>query len=336
MITQNDKQTILVIDGYHLLHQGYYGSMKRKKVTTNREGVPINAIYTFISKINSFIDQNIYRTIIVTFDVKTEECWRKKIYPAYKGKRKETPEDLIPQMELVREFLTCAGIKWYEKPGYEGDDVMGSICRVANKLGYNTHILSNDKDIYQLVNDNTKVISKASRKEKVKYIDDKKVKTFLGCEPCQVADIKSLMGDSSDNLKGVPYLHYRTACDLLQKYGSVEEIFNHIDEVPNKVSRQLIANKEHIDFGPLRVNWKGYIYFLKKNRIFAYLKYAEGKYAETVKIIEAKRNKTYVPDKPNYPKKHQQALLPSSCNSLADMRVALQSDYLDGSKAKVN
>jgi len=344
MITQNDKQTILIIDGYHLLHQGYYGSVKRKKIATNREGVAINAIYTFIAKINSFINANIYRTILVTFDVNKEECWRKKIYPAYKAKRKETPQDLIPQMEIVREFLTCAGIKWYEKPTFEGDDIMGTICQLANKLGYNTHILSNDKDIYQLVNENTKVITKASKKEKTKYIDEKNVQVLLGCKPTQVADIKSLMGDSSDNLKGVPYLHYRTACELLKKYDNVENIIKNISQLPKRVGQQIELHKEqilmnkklatilqnlklgYINFNELRVNWKGYMYFLRKHKIFVYLKYAETKYQETQEIIKAKREKRYIRPQPELTKNTNE--LPMSCNSHADVKVASQSDHL--------
>ncbi|WP_031542532.1 5'-3' exonuclease [Mesoplasma photuris] len=297
MTTKNEKQTILIIDGYHLLHKGYYGSLKRKTVAENRDGVMINAIYTFVAKINEFIDMNIYHTIIVTFDV-DKGCWRRELYPEYKAKRKETPEELIPQMQIIREFLTAANIPWYEHARYEGDDVMGTIARIANKLDYNVHILSNDKDTFQLVSENTKIIVNVSKKEKPVFIKDEEVFEKFGCGPSQVADIKALMGDSSDNIKGIKCLHYKQAIELLNKYEHVENIFDHIDELQPALAKKIICAREQIllnkkittiqsdlklgrvDFRKLRVNWYGYLKFLKKQKMWAFT-------GNVVKKIEA-------------------------------------------------
>ncbi|AUF83845.1 5'-3' exonuclease [Mesoplasma syrphidae] len=287
MNTKNEKQTILIIDGYHLLHKGYYGSLKRKTVAVNRDGVMINAIYTFVAKINELIDMNIYHTIIVTFDV-GQGCWRRDLYPEYKAKRKETPEELIPQMQIIRQFLTSANIPWYEKPRYEGDDVMGTISKIACKLGYNVHILSNDKDTFQLVSDDVKIITNVSKKEKPTFVELSEVYEKFGCSPKQVPDIKAMMGDSSDNIKGIKCLHYKQATDLLEKFGTVENIYANITQIPPSICSKLVSSKEQvllnkkiatiqnnvqlgrIDFRKLRINWYAYLKFLKEQKMWAF------------------------------------------------------------------
>lgn len=289
-MTKDDKKAILIIDGYHLLHKGFYGSLKRKNIAVNRDGTPINAIYTFIAKINHFLEANTYHTIIVTFDI-GKSCWRRNLYPEYKAKRKETPVELLPQMQIIRDFLSAANIPWYEKETYEGDDVIGTISNVAVKLGYDVHILSNDKDIYQLVNEKVQVIVEGAKKEKSQLIGTNEVITQFGCQPSQVPDLKALMGDSSDNIKGVKSLHYNTAVKLLKKYKTIENIYVNIDELNKnqpKVAEKLISNRDQIllnkkittiqtnlrlgriNFHKLYINWYGYLNFLKKQRMWAF------------------------------------------------------------------
>lgn len=287
MTPNDEKKTILIIDGYHLLHKGFYGSLKRKTIAVNREGTPINAIYTFISKINHFVSLNCYYTIIVTFDV-GDSCWRRDLYPEYKAKRKETPPELIPQMQIIREFLTNANIPWYEKETFEGDDVIGTISNIAKKLDYNIHILSNDKDIYQLIDDNVKMIVESSKKDKPQFIEEKEVIEKIGCLPIQVPDLKSLMGDSSDNIKGVKSLHYNTVIRLLKKYPNIEAIYANIDNLSPSLIQKLKLNKKQIllnkkiatiqknlklgriNLQPLKINWYGYLNFLKKQKMWAF------------------------------------------------------------------
>lgn len=112
MIT-NETKPILLIDGYHLLHKGYYGTLKRKTVSKNHEGIIINAVYSFVANILKFVQSNQYHTVIVAFDY-DENCWRKDIYSEYKAKRKPTPIDLVPQLQIARAFLNAANISWYE------------------------------------------------------------------------------------------------------------------------------------------------------------------------------------------------------------------------------
>lgn len=182
--------------------------------------------------------------------------------------------ELIPQMQIIREFLTSANIPWYEKEKFEGDDVMGTIARIATKIGYRVHILSNDKDTFQLVDENVKIITRASKKEKPEFIEIADVVEKFGCQPSQVPDLKSLMGDSSDNIKGVKGLHYNTVVKLLNKYPNIETIYQRIDELNVNASTkkklvdahdQVLLNKKiatiqknldlgRINFRPLKIN----------------------------------------------------------------------------------
>ncbi|WP_338972422.1 5'-3' exonuclease [Spiroplasma endosymbiont of Panorpa germanica] len=293
-VTVANCSPILIVDGYHLLHKGYYGSLKRTKLPRNREGVLINAVYTFVANINDYINSKKYHTIIVTFDV-GKGCWRKELYPEYKAKRKDTPEDLIPQMQLVREFLTFINIPWYEKENFEGDDVMGTITKISNNLGYDVHILSNDRDTFQLINDKTSVILKGNKDEEDQMIHQNSVQEKFGCTPQQIPDLKSLMGDPSDNIKGVRGMHYTTAIELLNRYNNIENIFKNIKEIDERQIDRLVRNKEQIflnkkiatiqknlklgriDFRPLKINYKSYVYFLKRERMWAFVSRIENK-----------------------------------------------------------
>jgi DNA polymerase-1 len=296
---QCDKKRILLIDGYHLLHKGYYGSLKRKKILTNRDGEILNALCVFVAKMIDFSNSGKYHTVIVTFDVASKDCWRRELYPDYKATRKETPDDLKPQMQLVRKLLTAANIPWYEKESFEGDDVMGTITRVATKLGYFVEILSNDKDIYQLVSDDCVVATQKTSKCEMEYITKVEVLEAFGCTPKQIPDMKALMGDSSDNIKGVCGLHYSTATKIINQYGSIERCFQNIESLDTK-SRELlkkhrdriIINKKittiqrhidigRIDFRPLKINYRGFLWFVRKQRMWPFVKRIE-------KIMEEK------------------------------------------------
>ncbi|WP_434328693.1 5'-3' exonuclease [Mycoplasma capricolum subsp. capricolum] len=302
MIT-NETKPILLIDGYHLLHKGYYGTLKRKKVSKNKDGIIINAIYSFVANILKFINSDQYHSVIVAFDV-DDNCWRKQIYPEYKAKRKPTPNDLIPQLQIARDFLIASNITWYEKSNYEGDDIIGSICKIANKLGYEVQILTNDKDIYQLVNQKTSIITNVSKKEKTKIIREKEVYEHFLCKPNQVADIKAILGDQSDNIKGIKYIKRKQAEALINKYQNVENILDHINElneplktiisenkqliIDNKKITKILTNVKlgRINFKPNKVTYYKLIRFLKEQEMYAFIrpirKYLEKSNKKTV------------------------------------------------------
>ncbi|ADK69985.1 5'-3' exonuclease [Mycoplasma mycoides subsp. mycoides] len=288
MIT-NETKPILLIDGYHLLHKGYYGTLKRTIVSKNKDGIVINAIYSFVANILKFVQSDRYHSVIVAFDF-DENCWRKELYSEYKAKRKPTPIDLIPQLQIARDFLTSANISWYEKYNYEGDDVIGSICRIANKLGYDVCILTNDKDIYQLVNNKTSIITNISKKEKIKIIKSEQVYEHFLCQPNQVADIKAILGDQSDNIKGVKYIKRKQAESLINKYENVENILDHINElneplktiisenkqliIDNKKITKILTNVKlgRINFKPTKITYYRLIRFLKEQEMYAFIR----------------------------------------------------------------
>lgn len=324
MTTKNETKPILLIDGYHLLHKGYYGTLKRKKISTNKDGIIINAVYTFAANIFKFVNSNNYHSIIVTFDI-DKESFRKQLYPNYKAKRKETPADLIPQMKLVREFLTAANIPWYEKEPYEGDDVMGTIARIANKLGYDVRILSNDKDTFQLVNDKTYIITNISKKDATRIIAEKEVYEHFSCSPNQVADIKALLGDSSDNIKGIKYMRHKQAYMLLEKYNNVETIIQNIDNLSKPLKKTISENKDllilnkkittiltnlklgRINFNPTRITYYRLIKFLKSQQMYSFIKPIRNKIEEFNKNYSTNSAQDYKKKaniKRNY-KKHQ-------------------------------
>ncbi|AGJ91051.1 5'-3' exonuclease [Mycoplasma putrefaciens] len=289
MTTKNETKPILLIDGYHLLHKGYYGTLKRKKLSRNKDGVPINAIYTFAANIFKFINSNKYHSIIVTFDV-DKESFRKQLYPNYKAKRKETPADLVPQMQLARQFLSAANITWYEQENYEGDDVIGTIARIANKLGYQVRILSNDKDTFQLVNEKTYVITNISKKAETHVITPKEVYEQFFCTPEQVADVKAMLGDTSDNIKGIRYMRHKQVYMLLKKYKSVENIIDNINDLSEPLKTSISENKDllilnkkittiltnlklgRINFKPTRITYYKLIKFLKAQEMYSFVR----------------------------------------------------------------
>ncbi|WP_338983622.1 5'-3' exonuclease [Spiroplasma endosymbiont of Othius punctulatus] len=289
--SQTPKKPILVIDGYHLLYKGYYGSLKRKRQSLNRDGQLINAVYVFVYNVSELIKSGKYHTVIVALDV-GRACWRKDLYPRYKEKRKETPEDLKPQMQIMREFLDSARIPRYEHPTCEGDDVIGTICTIGCKLGFDFEVLSSDKDIYQLVNNKVKVISQQTNKEEPVVIDADKVMELMGVEPKYIPDLKSLTGDSSDNIAGVRGIHQNTALSLINNHGTVDEILKNIDTIegfkPTVISKlkdsreQIEVSKKittiqcnldigRINFAPLKMNYIGLSGFLKQQKMFSFL-----------------------------------------------------------------
>ncbi|WP_339022845.1 5'-3' exonuclease [Spiroplasma endosymbiont of Crioceris asparagi] len=316
MNKQNKK--ILLIDGYHMLYKGYYGSLKRKKQSLNRDGLLINSIYVFVANFVKLVKSKNYHTIIVALDV-GKSCWRKDLYPQYKEKRKETPEELIPQMEILRSFLSSAKIPWYEKEANEGDDVLGTIARIATKLKYDVEIISNDKDIYQLISKNVTVASQKSKKDKNEVIGVEQVIETMGVEPLQIPDLKSLMGDVSDNIIKVKGLHKHVAISLLKQYGTVENILENVDKLNDKTKEKIIAAKDQIimnkkittiktdldlgwiNFRPLKINYIGLMGFLKKQKMFSFINMIEEEYKlqlewrkkkyEILNIVKEENNK---------------------------------------------
>jgi DNA polymerase-1 len=240
------EKKILLVDGYSIISRAFYGI----RILTDKEGRPTNALYGFFTILFKVIEEEKPDYIAVCFDV-DKNTFRHQMYKEYKGTRKETPAELKQQVPFVLEMLDSMNIKHYEVQGFEADDLIGTISVLSEKEGASVVILSGDKDMLQLATDKIKVrIPKTTKgvTEVFTYFE-KDVLSELGVTPTQFIDVKALMGDTSDNIKGVPKIGKDTAPKLIAEFGSLDGIYENIDKIDKKAVKQsLIDNKEEAYF----------------------------------------------------------------------------------------
>ena len=233
---------LILIDGNAILHRAFHALPP----LTNKEGILTNAVYGFFSmilKINADLKPDF---LVVCFD-RPKPTFRQELYVGYQAKRPSMDEDLVPQIELVHKGLEEAGVPIFEVDGYEADDLIGTLSVQAvedNKENIQVIILSGDRDLLQLVNHKVKVLAPIIGMTKMILFDSKVVEEKYGLKPEQIIDYKALRGDSSDNYPGVLGVGQKTASSLLQKYKSLEAIYEHLDEIPEKLSQKLAEGVE--------------------------------------------------------------------------------------------
>lgn len=229
-------QRLILLDSNSLLNKAFYAI--RTPLTTD-EGVPTNAVYGYFNMLMKIIKDYSPTHMIAAFDVKAP-TFRKDMYAAYKAQRKPMPDELAAQLPITRELVHKLGIELVECPGFEADDVIGTL---AKKCPYSTLIVTGDKDSLQLVSDSTTVLySKQGITDVIEYTPERLAED--GFTPSQIIDLKSLMGDASDNIPGVPGVGKTTAVKLLNDYKTLDGVYEHIDEIKGKLQEKLIANKE--------------------------------------------------------------------------------------------
>ncbi len=235
---------LYLVDGMSIVFRAYH-AMARSDLKSP-EGEPTFAVFGFINIITSLIEKENPEKVIVAFD-RREPTFRHKKYPEYKANREAFPEDLVPQLKRIKEFLEYANIPQTELAGYEADDIIGSLSREAAEKNKEAICLTSDKDFYQLVNDKIKLYKPSRKKgEDFDIVDIEAVKKKFGVKPKQVVDVLALIGDSSDNIPGVKGVGEKTAIPLIQKFGSVEELYKNLDKVEKKsVRKKLEDNKEN-------------------------------------------------------------------------------------------
>lgn len=236
---------IVLIDGHSILNRAFYGVPD----LSNAEGLHTNAIYGFLNILFKILDEEKPEYLAVAFDVKAP-TFRHEIYKEYKGTRKPMPEELREQVPVMKEVLMAMGIKIMEKPGLEADDILGTIARRSESEGMEVALISGDRDLLQIASGNIKVRIPKTKGGKTEIEDyyAKDVEEKYQVNPAQFIDLKALMGDASDNIPGVPKVGEKTATDLMVQFGSLSNIYEHIDEVTKKSIREsLIANKELAD-----------------------------------------------------------------------------------------
>ena len=233
---------IILVDGNNLLFRSYYATAYTGNVMKNSKGFPTNALYGLVTIINKIILEEKPNYIAVAFDI--GKNFRKCKYDFYKEGRQQTPDDLKKQMPYARKLLNKMGIKTLELEPYEADDIIGTLAsEVERDDNFIATIVSSDKDLLQLLSEQVD-IKLLKQKDYIRYnpktfYDDYKI------NPINMIDLKALAGDPSDNIPGVKGIGEKTALSLLQKYPTIEEIYNHIDEIKGKTKEKLIIDKDN-------------------------------------------------------------------------------------------
>ena len=231
---------LILVDGNSLMYRAYYGMSAGGTPTANSKGLFTNAIYGFARMMNSLI-MNPYDAILVAFDA-GKKTFRHDMMKDYKAGRAPMPDEFRMQISYIKEFLDIMRIKRWEQDLYEADDIIGTMAKKASDLGYHVDIYSSDKDLLQLISENSTV---NMTKKGFSELEDFTPEHFLevyGIPYTSWVDLKALMGDKSDNLAGVPGIGEKTGVKLLNTYGSLEGIISHKDEIKGSVGEKIRAN----------------------------------------------------------------------------------------------
>ncbi|CCU78006.1 DNA polymerase I [Halanaerobium saccharolyticum subsp. saccharolyticum DSM 6643] len=228
-----EKKTLFLLDGHSLTHRAFYAL----PLLTNDDGEYTNAVFGFIRMLFSLNDEWNPDRMIITFDKKAP-TFRHEEYEDYKGNRKKMPEELVPQIPLLQQTIEKLKIPMMAKEGYEADDLLGTLSKEAEEDGYKVYIVTGDRDALQLVSENVNVLyTRKGISDLVKFDLDKVMEKYE-LTPEKLIDRKGLMGDSSDNIPGVPGIGKKTALKLLKEFGTMEEILANIDKVSGKKRKE--------------------------------------------------------------------------------------------------
>ena len=231
---------IILVDGNSLMYRAYYGTAFSGNLMQNSKGLYTNAIYAFIKMLDHLVCQE-YDNILVAFDA-GKQTFRHEMLTSYKDGRSPMPEEMRVQIPHIKEYLHIMNIKEYQLPLYEADDIIGTMAKKALEEGYHVDIYSSDKDLLQLVNENTTVhLNKKGMTDLEDFTPEHVVEKY-GLTYNQMIDLKALMGDPSDNLKGLPGVGEKTAVKLLQEYGSLQGIIEAKDTIKGKLGEKVREN----------------------------------------------------------------------------------------------
>ncbi|MGR3741592.1 DNA polymerase I [Companilactobacillus sp. DQM5] len=238
------KNKLVLVDGNSVAFRAFFAMHNVLDKFTNSEGLHTNAIYVFNNMLEAILKSENPTHMLVAFDA-GKTTFRTEMFDDYKGTRSKTPSELMEQLPYIKELLQARGIKNYELENFEADDIIGTMSRLGQSEGFETVIVTGDKDLTQLTTNNiTVAVTVKGVSELEKYTPDH-VLEKLGVEPKQIIDIKGLMGDTSDNYPGVEKVGEKTAIKLINEYGSVENLYEHVDEMKkSKLREHLINDKD--------------------------------------------------------------------------------------------
>lgn len=236
---------LVLIDGHSILNRAFYGVPD----LTNSAGLHTNAVYGFLNILFKILEEEKPDYLTVAFDVHAP-TFRHEIYKEYKGTRKPMPDELREQVPVMKEVLNAMGIKIMEQAGLEADDILGTLAKRAEAQGLSVSLVSGDRDLLQIATEKIKIRIPKTKGGKTEIEDyyAKDVEEKYQVNPIQFIDLKALMGDTADNIPGVPKIGEKTATQLMVEYGSLENIYAHVEEISKKSIREsLIENKELAD-----------------------------------------------------------------------------------------
>ena len=229
---------LVLIDGHSILNRAFYGVPD----LTNTEGLHTNAVYGFLNIMLKILEEEKADHLAVAFDLPAP-TFRHKMFDAYKGTRKPMPEELREQVPLMKEALTAMDIPTLTLEGFEADDILGTVAKRCQKEGIDVAIVSGDRDLLQLADEHIKIrIPKTSRgTTEIHDYYPEDVKREYQVTPQEFIDVKALMGDSSDNIPGVPSIGEKTATSLIAAYGSIENAYAHVEEIRPPRAQKALA-----------------------------------------------------------------------------------------------
>lgn len=235
-------EELILIDGNSLLFKAFNATSYTGNYMVNRNGIPTNGVYGFARMVEKIISTN-PKYVIVAFDY-GKKTFRNELLDTYKATRKETPQELVPQFALAREYLTAHNITWYEIEGYEGDDIIGTLVDFGEKNNLKVSVYTGDKDANQLISPQTTIYRTVKGVTELDIYNEQTLLDKYGLKPDQFRDFLGLMGDSSDNIPGIKGVGEKTALKLLHQYGTIEGLQEHQDEIKGKMGEKIRAGME--------------------------------------------------------------------------------------------
>jgi len=264
----NEKDKLVLIDGNSIINRAFYALPP----LTSSNGLHTNAVLGFTTMLLKVLEEEKPTHVLVAFDA-GKITFRHEGYSEYKGGRQKTPPELSEQFPLLKELLQAFSISQYELTGYEADDIIGTMARIAEEQGKTAIVVSGDKDMLQLATEQVSVWITRKGVSEVERFTPAGINEKYGIQPAQIIDLKGLMGDASDNIPGVPGVGEKTALKLLHEFGTVEGVLEHVEEIKGKLRENIEANRESasmskqlatiyrevpVEYALEDVLWKGY------------------------------------------------------------------------------
>lgn len=241
------KKKLLLIDGHSVVFRAFYALHSQLERMKNSNGLHTNALYGFHNMLDSVMQKEKPTHAMVAFDAGST-TFRHAFFDDYKGGRDSMPGELAEQMPYLREMLDAFGMKYYELPNYEADDIIGTLAHKAGEQGFEVVVISGDKDLTQLVTDNIRVDYTVKGVSTLESYTMETTKELFGVEPNQIVDYLGLSGDPSDNIPGVTGVGDKTAIKLLEQYGTMENLYEHIDEMNKSKRKENLINEKETAF----------------------------------------------------------------------------------------